>query len=75
MSVTSVANDKDNNEMIPGAVHRSPGIFLKAEGNPGKPQLGDHKMMFSLKVQVHIFLSMEIIEDNILSKISCNLET
>ena len=31
-SVTSVAND-----MIPGAVHRSPDIFLTSEENPGKP--------------------------------------
>ena len=27
-SVTSVANDKDDNEMISGAVHRPPGIYL-----------------------------------------------
>ena len=40
-SVTSVANDKANNEMTRGAVHRSPGICLRAEENPGKPQLGD----------------------------------
>jgi hypothetical protein len=31
-SVTLVAND-DDNEMIPGAVHRSPGIYLTAEEN------------------------------------------
>ena len=30
-SVTSVANGKGDNEMIPGAVHRSPGIYLTAE--------------------------------------------
>ena len=30
-SVTSVANDKGDNEMILGAVHKSPGIFLIAE--------------------------------------------
>ena len=36
-SVTSVAND---NEMILGVVHRSPGICLTAEENPRKPQLG-----------------------------------
>ena len=40
-SVTSVAND---NEIILGAVHRSPGIFLTAEENPRKPQLGDSLM-------------------------------
>ena len=40
-SVTLVANDKGDNEMIPGAVHRSPDICLTAEKNPGKPQLGD----------------------------------
>ena len=30
--------------MILGAVHRSPGIFITAEENPRKPQLGDHLM-------------------------------
>ena len=33
-SVTSVANDESDNEMIPGSVHRSPGICLTAEENP-----------------------------------------
>ena len=33
--VTSVTNDKSQNEMIPGAVHSSAGIFLTAEENPG----------------------------------------
>ena len=33
LSVMSVANDKGDNEMIPGAMHRSPGISLKAEEN------------------------------------------
>ena len=28
------ANDKGDNEMIPGALHRSPGIYFKAEKNP-----------------------------------------
>ena len=44
VSVTSVANDKGDNEMIPEAVHRSPGICLTAEENPRKPQLGDRLM-------------------------------
>jgi hypothetical protein len=43
-SVTSVTNDKGNNEMMPGAVHRCNGIYLTAEKNPGKPQLGDRLM-------------------------------
>ena len=43
-SVTSVANDKSDNEMIPGAVHRSPGICLTAKENLGKLQLGDLRM-------------------------------
>ena len=34
-------NDKGVNEMIPGAVHRSLDIYLTAEENPGKLQLGD----------------------------------
>ena len=33
-SVASVANDKGDNDMILGAVHRSPGIYLTAEENP-----------------------------------------
>jgi hypothetical protein len=36
-SVKSVANDKDDNEMILGAVHRSPGIYLTSEENPRNP--------------------------------------
>ena len=43
-SVTSVANDKGDNEMILGAVHRSPGNCLTAEENSRKPQLGDRLM-------------------------------
>ena len=43
-SVTSVANDMGDNEMIPGAVHRSLGICLTPENNPGKPQLEDRLM-------------------------------
>ena len=39
-SIASVANDKGDNEMIPGAVHRHPGICLTVEENPGKPQHG-----------------------------------
>ena len=39
-SVTSVANDKGDNEIL-GAVHRSPDICLTAEENPRKSQLGD----------------------------------
>jgi hypothetical protein len=38
-SVTSVANDKGDNEMILVAVHRSSGICLTAEENPREPQL------------------------------------
>ena len=37
-----LANDKGDNEMIPRAVHRSPGIYLTVKENPGKPQLGDY---------------------------------
>ena len=43
-SVTSVANDKGDNEMILKAVHRCPGIFLTAEETPRKSQLGDNLM-------------------------------
>ena len=43
-SVMSVANEKGDNEMILGAVHRSPGICFTAEENPKKPQLGDRVM-------------------------------
>ena len=37
------AHDKDNNETIQGAVHRSPGIYLTVEENPGKCELGDRR--------------------------------
>ena len=43
-NVTLVANDKGDNEMILGTVHRSSGICLTAEENPKKPQVGDHLM-------------------------------
>ena len=43
-SVTSVANDKIDNETTLGAVHSSPGICLTAEENSRKPQLGDRLM-------------------------------
>ena len=33
-SVTSVANDKGDKEMIPGAVHSSPGIYLMLRKPP-----------------------------------------
>jgi hypothetical protein len=36
--------DKGDNEMILGAVHRSPGICLIAEESPRKSQLGDRLM-------------------------------
>jgi hypothetical protein len=42
-SVASVTNDNDN-EMIPGAVHRCTDISLTVEENPRKPQLGDRLM-------------------------------
>ena len=40
-SVTSVANNKGDNEIIPGAVLTS---YLTAEKNPRKTQLGDRLM-------------------------------
>ena len=43
-SVTTVANDKGDNEMILGTVHISPGICLTPEENPRKLQLGDRLM-------------------------------
>ena len=48
-SVTSLSNDKGDNEMIPGAVHRSPAICLKAEENPGKHQLGISDKLYNLQ--------------------------
>ena len=42
-SVTSVANDSGDNEIIPGAVHRSPGIYLAAVENARKRQLRDRR--------------------------------
>ena len=39
-SITSIANDKGDNEMTLGAVHRAHYICLTAEENPRKPLLG-----------------------------------
>jgi hypothetical protein len=41
------ANDKDDNETIPGPVHRFPGIYLTAEEILGKPQLGERLLKAS----------------------------
>ena len=38
------ANDKGESEIIPGAVHGSPGIYLTAEENLRKSLLEDHQM-------------------------------
>ena len=35
------ANDKGDNEVKPRTVHRSHGIYLRVEENPGNYQLGD----------------------------------
>ena len=43
-SVTSVAIDKGDSEMILGVVHRSAGICITAEENPRKPQIRDGLM-------------------------------
>jgi hypothetical protein len=36
---------KGDNEIIPGAVHRSLGIYLIADETPRKPQLGDRRRL------------------------------
>ena len=36
------ANDQGDNDMFPGAVHRS-GIYLTADENPKIPQIGDRR--------------------------------
>ena len=43
-SVTSVANNKVHHEKIPGTVHRSPRICLRAEKIAGNLPLGDPLM-------------------------------
>ena len=43
-SVTSVANDKGDKEMILGAVHKPHGIYRTVEENPEKPQLRNRLM-------------------------------
>ena len=39
--VSQPDNYKGDNEVESGTVHRYPGIYLKADENPGKPQLMD----------------------------------
>jgi hypothetical protein len=60
-SVTPVANDKGDNKVIPGAVHRSPSICLKAEENPGRPQKGDRlmKALFAVLVMTANIMTWE----------------
>ena len=43
LSVTQscLSDRKDDNELSPRAMHRTPEIYLKAEENPEKRQLGD----------------------------------
>ena len=53
-SVMSVTNDKDDNKMIPGAVHRSLCISLMAEENHGKLQLED--IFHVEKTQTHTYI-------------------
>ena len=43
-SVSLTANDIGDIDMIPGTVHRSPGIYLTTEENPAKPQLVERMM-------------------------------
>ena len=43
------ANDKSDNEVKPGSVHRSPGISLTAKENSGKIRLG-HRSGEALKL-------------------------
>ena len=63
------ANNTGDNEMIPGAVHRSAGICVNAEKNLGKPQLGDHLMkwlcdQFMLKEESSFVLhAIKVIRD------------
>ena len=37
-------NDKGDNAVKPGTVHKPPGIYINAEETSGKPQLGDRLM-------------------------------
>ena len=39
-----LANDKNDNEANPGAVHGSPGIYLTVGEDPSKYHLGDRSM-------------------------------
>ena len=43
-NVTSVASDKCDSEMIPGAVYNRRNIYHIFEDNPGNPQLEDGRM-------------------------------
>ena len=45
-SVTSVANDKGDNEMILGAVHRSPGISLVSDEGAVRPFIASNGVPF-----------------------------
>jgi hypothetical protein len=57
-SVTPVTNDKGDNEMIPGAVYRSPGICFKAEENVRKTQLGNRLMKWLCDLGINLRMMM-----------------
>ena len=42
------ANYKGDNEMVPRVLLKSPGIYLTAEEDPGKPQL-EHRLMKAVR--------------------------
>jgi hypothetical protein len=56
-------NGKGDNEMKPGAMHRSPGIYIMAEINPRKPQL-DHLTKASNGVP---YIQMQSVESHSIS--------
>ena len=58
-----LSDDKGDNEMILGAVHRSPGICLTAEKNPSKPQLGDrrsHRLKWGPLLETTFYLDVHV---------------
>jgi hypothetical protein len=64
-------NEKDDNGVEPGALHRSPSIHFTPEKNTGKPQDGDRLKTVQLIISLNgvPFRQMESIEENEMKKI------
>ena len=56
-----LSKNKDDNDVKPGAVHRSFGNYLAVEENTGKPQLGDCLKAVRTVIASNVFPNLQMI--------------